>query len=310
MKQDPTQKNTVPPPEGAEEGQRLTTPEYWSSLVPEGNPGSLPPQKRTWKRWIPAGLKRLAQHFRTAHYRRILHKVLLPPLMSGMEGKCFLEVGSAPGWNGVDFHHHFGLIPYGLEYAESRVKTQQEVHRRNGLSEDWVLHGDFFDDEMLASWHESFDVVASFGFIEHFENPGSVVARHLELLRPGGILLISVPNLGSGTLPGWLANHFNPAVYALHNIETCGPKGFTSLYPPPGCDPVFCGTLGGVHLEVLPDQRRISRWVSRFCNVLFLPLNILNHLLIGDRLWSFSRLSSRRMMIARKQSVPMKDATL
>jgi len=34
------------------------------------------------------------------------------------------------------------------------------------------------------------------GFIEHFDEPVGVVVRHLDLLKPGGILLLGVPNYG------------------------------------------------------------------------------------------------------------------
>ena len=40
-----------------------------------------------------------------------------------------------------------------------------------------------------------FDVVMSRGFIEHFDEPSSVVDRHLDLLKPGGLLVVSIPNL-------------------------------------------------------------------------------------------------------------------
>jgi 2-polyprenyl-3-methyl-5-hydroxy-6-metoxy-1,4-benzoquinol methylase len=36
--------------------------------------------------------------------------------------------------------------------------------------------------------------VISFGFIEHFDNPENVIQKHLDLLKPGGILIVGVPN--------------------------------------------------------------------------------------------------------------------
>ena len=41
-----------------------------------------------------------------------------------------------------------------------------------------------------------FHIVYSLGFIEHFKELNIVVKKHTELLKPGGILLLGVPNLG------------------------------------------------------------------------------------------------------------------
>lgn len=279
--------------------KRLTSRAYWNSLpIPEASRAPA----RSGKRWIPARWRQVYREIRSVHAQRILHRVLLPPLLAEMRGGRFLEIGSAPGYNGLDFQRNYGLEPYGLEYSEPRAMAQRKLYRQHQLPEEWVIQGDFFDDRLLSPLRESFDVVASFGFIEHFEHPAQVIARHLEYLRPGGVLLVGVPNLGVGSVNGWLARRFNPAVYALHNIETCTAAGFRRLYPPPGCDPVFCGPLGGVHLEVLPDERQQSRLTAWSLAKAWPIINAMNHIFIGNRLVSFPRSSSSWLMIAHKRA--------
>lgn len=39
-----------------------------------------------------------------------------------------------------------------------------------------------------------YDVVCSFGFIEHFHDTSAIIRKHLELARPGGLVFISCPN--------------------------------------------------------------------------------------------------------------------
>lgn len=296
-----SEKNADPASQNAEEVKRLTSSAYWGELpIPEAKLAPARPRSR----WIPEKALKAYRTLRSVHSQRILHEVLLAPLLSGMRGGRFLEIGSAPGDNGLAFHRYYGLIPYGLEYSGPRVQAQRQLYRLNGLPEDWVIQGDFFDDGVLDPLRASFDVVASFGFIEHFDDPAVVLARHLALLRPGGLLVVGVPNLGRGSLNGWLTRRYNPAVYALHNIETCGADGFRRLFPPPGCEPVFCGPLGGVHAEVRPDARRQSRRVSRALEKAWPWVNAMNHLCVGTRLSSFPRTSATWLMIARKKTPP------
>lgn len=42
---------------------------------------------------------------------------------------------------------------------------------------------------------EKFDIVFSFGLIEHFDNPNRVLEKHVDLLKPGGLLICIVPNV-------------------------------------------------------------------------------------------------------------------
>jgi len=43
-----------------------------------------------------------------------------------------------------------------------------------------------------------FDVVGSFGFVEHFTNLREVLSRHVELVNEGGYVVIGVPNFRWG----------------------------------------------------------------------------------------------------------------
>jgi len=43
---------------------------------------------------------------------------------------------------------------------------------------------------------ESFDFVTSFGLIEHFDDPTLLVKEQIDLLKPNGMALITIPNYG------------------------------------------------------------------------------------------------------------------
>ncbi len=87
-----------------------------------------------------------------------------------------------------------GVAPYGIEYTEEGARLNRELFIRNGLNADNVLCEDFFSPALdrLAG---TFDIVISFGFVEHFDDPRPVIKRHIEFCRPGGYVAIVIPNL-------------------------------------------------------------------------------------------------------------------
>ena len=103
-------------------------------------------------------------------------------------GAAVVEIGSAPGEHLVRLSETFGLVPYGIEYSAAGVEVNRAVFAARGLDPENVIQMDFFSDECLLSCRERFDVVVSRGFIEHFADAAQVVDRHLELLKPGGLV--------------------------------------------------------------------------------------------------------------------------
>lgn len=90
---------------------------------------------------------------------------------------------------------------------------------RNGFSPDNVLCEDFFSptlDRLAAT----FDLVASFGFVEHFADPLPVIKRHIEFFRPKGNVAVVIPNL-QGIYHVWNAI-FNPRLIEIPNAAMMG----------------------------------------------------------------------------------------
>ena len=76
-----------------------------------------------------------------------------------------------------------------------------------------LIQEDFFSFDSDIKY----DIVCSFGFVEHFEDTEPVLRRHCHLVKPGGRLLITMPNfLG---LNGLLHKWFDPENYNKHNLK-------------------------------------------------------------------------------------------
>lgn len=81
-----------------------------------------------------------------------------------------------------------GLEVQGVEFSDTAARYAREVL---GIP---VVVGSFVEEPFAR---ESFDAIVFWHSLEHFPDPSAAVARGWELLRPGGLLLVAVPNLES-----------------------------------------------------------------------------------------------------------------
>jgi SAM-dependent methyltransferase len=149
---------------------------------------------------------------RYSPFDRCLAKTLAKRL-EGVQGDVF-EVGCAPGKWLTFMARTFGMKASGIEYSEAGMRATRRNFELLGLSVDTIMAGDFFKTEPVAR----FDVVMSFGFIEHFDDPNEVVARHAGWLKPGGTLVIGVPNFNGIYRPlQWILDR---SILDKHNLDT------------------------------------------------------------------------------------------
>lgn len=130
----------------------------------------------------------------------------------------FLELGCAPGRILAEFGRRLGYEVHGIDYAADADDIERYL-RGNGCRVGEVARADVFDWEP----GREYDIVASFGLIEHFDDPGPLVDRHFALSRPGAKVVIGVPNFARGQhLLHWLFDRPN---LRRHNLG-CMSLGF------------------------------------------------------------------------------------
>jgi len=87
----------------------------------------------------------------------------------------------------------------GMDRSLNALYLLKTTHKTS--YETNLVCGDIFKNPIREN---RFDIVCSFGFIEHFRNPKMVLEVHKKLLKPGGIIVCLIPNLEG--LPGSIIN--------------------------------------------------------------------------------------------------------
>lgn len=211
---------------------KLTTKDFWVSSTKENN------------------FSRYQSHGISTFIKKYITEVA--------EGNC-IEIGSYPGpflatfgdlgytLNGIDFHPDNSVgLPAWLKSMNYKTGIFQTV--------------DFFE----FTTTEKFDVVASFGFIEHFINFKEVVSTHASLVKEGGYLLITTPNF-RGWLQNLLHKKFDKKNLALHNIQSMNPRIWKSILESQGFEIIYHGYFGDFWFwhgnENLPKFKKKLLWI-------------------------------------------------
>lgn len=143
----------------------------------------------------------------------------LARVFAGTSGTV-LEVGCAPGKWLAFLARTCGLDPAGIEYSREGMQATLRNLELQGIDAPGIVEADFLTLEP----EPRFEAVASYGFIEHFDDPGAVLDRHLAWLAPGGLLVIGVPNFRG--IHGVLQRVLDPTVVDKHNLDVMCPEYF------------------------------------------------------------------------------------
>jgi 2-polyprenyl-3-methyl-5-hydroxy-6-metoxy-1,4-benzoquinol methylase len=128
-----------------------------------------------------------------------------------------LEIGCGNSAYLSFFHHRYGFRVHGIDYSSYGCQRTREILKRDEVVGN-IMHGDLFEppQELLGR----FDVVCSFGVAEHFENTSGVIQRMSDFVKPGGLLITTIPNLSGPT--GLIQKYFNRPVYDIHRVMNLG----------------------------------------------------------------------------------------
>jgi SAM-dependent methyltransferase len=126
-----------------------------------------------------------------------------------------IELGGFPGYYSVFLKKHLGLNVTLFDYfVHHELIDKLLIHNDLETSDIKVIEADLFTYPAEAE----FDFVTSFGLIEHFADTRNIIELHLNFLKPGGTLFITLPNFCG--INGWVQRKFDLENYSKHHIQS------------------------------------------------------------------------------------------
>lgn len=165
---------------------------------------------------------------------RVLHRYLSPNSSGSL-----VEVGCAPGRWLIYCHEKFGFRLAGFEFSRTGIAKTRQNLLFNKMEADLFLEN-FLTCDLLG---RQYDVVLSLGFIEHFQNPEPVFERQAQLLKPGGTMIVEVPNLRG--VNGILASLSRSNMLLYHNLKVMDRGVLRNLAEKVGLESAYIGYIGG-----------------------------------------------------------------
>jgi 2-polyprenyl-3-methyl-5-hydroxy-6-metoxy-1,4-benzoquinol methylase len=169
---------------------------------------------RNWQRQPLPELWDVDGHLLRDYVDRALFRYMSDALSAhGVSGskKSLVEVGCASSAVLPLFSSKLGFLISGVDYSPTGCAQTEAILAREGI-DGAVFQSDVFapPEDLLGR----FDVGVSVGLVEHFSDTGSVVRALADLLKPGGVMITSVPNMNGAT--GFTQKILDPAVYDIH----------------------------------------------------------------------------------------------
>jgi SAM-dependent methyltransferase len=160
------------------------------------------------------------------------HPVLSKFLADAGGGEA-IEIGCVPGNCLIYLAKEFGYRVSGVDYSDQLSYVRENL-RWNGIVDTDLFHSDFFQFQPPTKY----DLVFSYGFVEHFDDYESVVRKHEELASPGGFVVIIVPNLTH--LHRVLCGRFAPATLAVHRFPLMHRDILRATLESTGMEVLYC----------------------------------------------------------------------
>ena len=155
----------------------------------------------SWNRLIEKDSIKMAEKERTSSRFQLICSILKREL-GHIEGIEVVEIGSGMGLNSLALAL-LGAKVTLVDYSEIALKKAAALFQYYEIYPT-LINSDIF--ELDESFRSKFDVCMSFGLAEHFigEQREKVFRVHMDLIKTGGVIVVSVPNRFCPTYRLWI----------------------------------------------------------------------------------------------------------
>lgn len=212
---------------------KLSTKEYWDSVL------------KNYK------LPRINSPKQYNYYVTMKY---IDSILSAANKRTFLEIGcGSSGWLPY-FAKKYNYLVSGLDYSEIGCQIAKENLKMFGITCDEIICED------ILQWksNKRYDVIFTYGVIEHFKDPGIVLKIIYEHLNSEGIAITVVPNLQG--IIRVLFKLFAKDIYDTHIVIS---KGILKeIHEKIGFQNIKTDYVGTLFLHLIPWSRS-QNWLFR-----------------------------------------------
>ena len=173
---------------------------------------------------------------------------------------CF-EIGIFPS----SYSTIFGKMGY-------QINGIDRVSEVNKSMKEWLLHkgynvGDLFcEDFFKFNTKNKYDIVCSFGFIEHFKNFEEVIKRHTLLVKDNGFIILENPNF-RGLVQNFLKYFLDKKNLDIHYLPSMNFYRWEKVLTDAGFEIIAKDYLGKFSFQTYPQKRNfIQKKLIKFIN--------------------------------------------
>lgn len=212
---------------------RLSAKQHWDSLASEHSlPRIASPQK----------------------YGSLVTMRFIDGILRNEKKSTFFEIGcAASGWLPY-FAQKYGYLVSGLDYSEVGCRLAEENLNRLNIRYDQIICTDVF------KWRseKKFDIIFTYGVLEHFEKPQALIDICYKHLNDNGVIITLVPNL-QGVM-GVLFRFFAYDIYKMHIVIS--KDALKQVHIDAGFRDIKTDYVGTFSLGVIP-WRLSNRWLLK-----------------------------------------------
>lgn len=155
-----------------------------------------------------------------------------------VKGDSCLEIGCFPG----RYLTVMGDLGYKLSGVDLTPRVKNEFSA--WLKKEGYNVGSFWQEDFLKfNPDEKFDMVCSFGFIEHFTNWEEVFLKHISLVNDEGYIVIETPNF-RGFFQRFIHYVLDYENYKRHYVPSMNPRKWAKICEKHGFEVIYKGYIG------------------------------------------------------------------
>ncbi len=199
--------------------------------------------------------------FNLPNKESIIYKWIKKHLSENNKPKTSFEVGIYPGGFSTIFGD-FGYEINGIDRVTEVNKSMKKWLLENNYKVGDLICADFF----TYNFKKKYDIVSSFGFIEHFKNFEDVIKKQSDLVKNNGYIIIETPNF-SGIIQYLIKFFLDKKNLDVHYVPSMNFKKWERVLNKNSFKVIDKEYLGSFSLDFYPQKRN---YLQRFCKKILL----------------------------------------